>query len=429
MNLIILRSRWKIFMLTFLGAVLFSCKKDWNELGSQLVIQGDLTIFNYDNQTLELSLVKEDSLSTINRPTLFLGSINSPTYGQTNARVFSELSLPSSNVSFDPSAQADSLVLTLDVTRYYGDTLSTMYISVREMLESIEISAPNSEGVDSAVSIYSFQEFNHNIEQVGGGEFHFHPESNQQIKVLMSTNLGQYFLDADEENYIDNEAFQSFFKGLYISCDQVLTGGILLEILTNANSKLSLYYHTDLADSLVYDFEIDNNADKMTNWSHVHTSEIEFLIGQENIPLGYVQGGVGLRTYIDLPDLSAIKDSNFVIHKAELVLPYLLPENHDIYTLPDRLGLAGVNDEGKLEVLNEDQNIQGSAYFDGSRDEINQIYSFNIARYVQKVVAESYTSRLAIYVPTSVTQPERVTLLGEGLEGSNLQLKLTVSKY
>tara|TARA_Y100000385_G_scaffold291915_1_gene373954 strand:- start:6813 stop:8132 length:1320 start_codon:yes stop_codon:yes gene_type:complete len=419
----------KNFLLIVSVVFVSACKKDWNELGSQLVVQEELTLFSFDEQPLELSLVKEDSLSTLNRPTFFLGSINSEIYGQTEAQVYTELSLPSSNVNFGPSAQVDSLVLTLDVTGYYGDTLSPIQIRVMEMLESIETSTSDSEGQDSTLSIFSFQEFDHYTEKIGEKDFYFVPAANGQIRISMSIELGQYFLEADPENFVDNETFQSFFKGLFISCESTMTRGLLLEISASENSKLSLYYHTDEASSLIYDFEIDNNADKMTHWSQNHSSDIELLFGEENISFSYVQGGVGLRTYIDLPNLSALKDSNFVIHKAELVLPYLTTENDEIYTLPVRLGLAGVNSEGKLEVLNEDQNIQGSTYFDGTINEINNTYTFNIARYIQKVIREDYTSRLALYVPTSVTQPERVMLINGELEGARMQLKLVVSKY
>ena len=131
-----------------------------------------------------------------------------------------------------------------------------------------------------------------------------------------------------------------------------------------------------------------------------------------------------------MPYISTLNDSFFVIHKAELILPYISTENDEIYTPPAALGLAVVNSDGKLEVLNEDQNIQGSSYFDGSIDQVNKSYTFNIARYVQKVIAEeNYSSRLALYVPTSVSQPERVMIGGNGLEGTSMEIRLNVSRY
>ena len=94
---------------------------------------------------------------------------------------------------------------------------------------------------------------------------------------------------------------------------------------------------------------------------------------------------------------------------------------------PGKLGLAAVNSDGNLEVLTEDQNIQGSVYFDGNRNESTQTYTFNIARYVHKAVEEGYTNRLALYVPTSVSQPERVIINNHSADSTGIRLKMLVS--
>ena len=42
--------------------VLFTaCKKEWNELGSQLVVSDELEVFSFDDQEIKISVVKEDS--------------------------------------------------------------------------------------------------------------------------------------------------------------------------------------------------------------------------------------------------------------------------------------------------------------------------------------------------------------------------------
>ena len=41
---------------------LFSaCKKDWNELGSQLIVLDDLQVLSFEDQQIKVSVVKEDS--------------------------------------------------------------------------------------------------------------------------------------------------------------------------------------------------------------------------------------------------------------------------------------------------------------------------------------------------------------------------------
>jgi hypothetical protein len=410
---------------------LFSaCKKDWNELGSQLIVVEDLEVLSFEDQQIKVSIVKEDSLVTLNAPTSFIGSINDPYFGATNASIFTEFRIPSSDVEFGSTAVADSLVLTLDLDAYYGDTLSVLNIQVMKMLELIETTSTDTSGVDSTITIYSSDVFEYDNSVIGELALAVEPNSNSEIKLLLSNELAQEFLDADASNFVDNDAFQTFFNGLYISCGDVASEGVLLELdLVSEKSKLALYYHTDVADSLSYDFQINSNADRMTHWAHDYSStEIETLIGLESVDKAYVQGSVGLRTYIDLPDLASLRDSNYVIHKAELIIPYISTDLDSIYGTPSQLGLAAVNADGKLEALTEDQNIGGATYFDGNRNELNQVYKFNIARYVQKVIEEGYSSRLALYVPSSISQPERVLINNHFADSIGVSLKLFVSE-
>ena len=126
--------------LLLIVVVFAACKKDWNELGSQLIVSDDLEIFSFDDQEIKISVLKEDSLTTLNRPTAYLGSIKDPDFGKTSASLYTEFRSPSSDVDFGESPLVDSIVLYLNIAGYYGDTLSTLSFSVRKMLESIETS-------------------------------------------------------------------------------------------------------------------------------------------------------------------------------------------------------------------------------------------------------------------------------------------------
>ena len=64
---------------TLAVAVLFTaCKKEWNELGSQLVVSDDLELFSFDDQEIKISVVKEDSLRSLNSSTSYIGYLNDP---------------------------------------------------------------------------------------------------------------------------------------------------------------------------------------------------------------------------------------------------------------------------------------------------------------------------------------------------------------
>ena len=406
-----------------------SCKKEWNELGSQLVVTDDLELFTFNDQEIKISVVREDSLRSLNALTSYVGSINDPYFGNTTASLYTEFRISSTDVDFGISAQADSIVLSLDITNYYGDTLSPLTISVREMLETIEATTTDSLGIQTSANIYSTDDFDVDPQLLNIPQQTLHPIVNSELNLTLSTTFAQHFLDANPDIYSDNEAFQSFFNGLYITADQGLDKGLLLGLnLLNENSKLTLYYHNETSDSLSYDFKINSNADRMTRWSHDYSAtQIEQALNMEHVSQGYVQGGVGLRTYVELPYLKSLKDSNYVFHSAELIIPYISTEVDSVFYSPTKLGLAAVNSDGNLEALIEDQNIQGSFYFDGNRNQTLQTYTFNIARYVHKVVTEGYTNRLALYVPSSISQPQCVIINNNAIDSTGLRLKLLVS--
>lgn len=413
----------------FLLICLFSaCKKNWNELGSQLIATENITVLSFDSLKIKASIHKEDSLSSLNTSSYFLGSFTDADFGSTDASIYTEFRMPSSDVVFGENAQADSIVLSFQIEGFYGDTSSALNISVKEMLEEITSSTTDSSGQDSSIVIYTDQDFLIDNTTIGSLSYTAASSGTTLVNINLTNEFAQSFLDAETLNFEDNTAFQSFFKGLYISCDQFTSQGMLLELdLLDVSSKLTLYYQNNESDSLSYDFQINSNADKMTRWFHDYSStNIPNLIGEEDLEQAYVQGSVGYRTYLTLPSLESLKDSNYVIHKAELTIPYVYNENDSVFSIPSKLGLAAVNSQGGLEILSEDQNIQGSSYFDGNSNILDQTYTFNIARYVHKVIEQGYTNRLAIYVPSSVISPERVLISNDDV--NSIKLKLFVSK-
>ena len=413
----------------FLLICLFSaCKKNWNELGSQLIATENITVLSFDSLKIKASIHKEDSLSSLNTSSYFLGSFTDADFGSTDASIYTEFRMPSSDVVFGENAQADSIVLSFQIEGFYGDTSSALNISVKEMLEEITSSTTDSSGQDSSIVIYTDQDFLIDNATIGSLSYTAASSGATLVNINLTNEFAQSFLDAETLNFEDNTAFQSFFKGLYISCDQFTSQGMLLELdLLDVSSKLTLYYQNSESDSLSYDFQINSNADKMTRWSHDYsTTNIPNLIGEEDLEQAYVQGSVGYRTYLTLPSLESLKDSNYVIHKAELTIPYFYNENDSVFSIPSKLGLAAVNSQGSLEILSEDQNIQGSSYFDGNSNILDQTYTFNIARYAHKVIEQGYTNRLAIYVPSSVISPERVLISNDDV--NSIKLKMFVSK-
>ncbi|MDG1145922.1 MAG: DUF4270 family protein, partial [Flavobacteriales bacterium] len=258
----------------FLLICLFSaCKKNWNELGSQLIATENITVLSFDSLKIKASIHKEDSLSSLNTSSYFLGSFTDADFGSTDASIYTEFRMPSSDVVFGENAQADSIVLSFQIEGFYGDTSSALNISVKEMLEEITSSTTDSSGQDSSIVIYTDQDFLIDNTTIGSLSYTAASSGATLVNINLTNEFAQSFLDAETLNFEDNTAFQSFFKGLYISCDQFTSQGMLLELdLLDVSSKLTLYYQNSESDSLSYDFQINSNADKMTRWSHDYST-------------------------------------------------------------------------------------------------------------------------------------------------------------
>jgi hypothetical protein len=105
----------KISVLFLLICLFSACKKNWNELGSQLIATENITVLSFDSLKIKASIHKEDSLSSLNTSSYFLGSFTDADFGSTDASIYTEFRMPSSDVVFGENAQADSIVLSFQI--------------------------------------------------------------------------------------------------------------------------------------------------------------------------------------------------------------------------------------------------------------------------------------------------------------------------
>ena len=105
-----------------LGVILFSGCKDENELGRDILPDGDYlnTIFSDTTQVSTLTM-KEDSLRADELSLQLLGSDKNPVFGLSTASVFTQVNLEGTP-TFSNLPQADSLVLILS----YSDRISSL---------------------------------------------------------------------------------------------------------------------------------------------------------------------------------------------------------------------------------------------------------------------------------------------------------------
>jgi hypothetical protein len=438
-----------IVLATLSTISLSSCDKA-SILGLDVQPEDDLLNVAYsDTTSIRTRTVKEDSLRT-DETLLFtgdaiFGKYVDPIFGQSYASVYTQVRLPSSNPNFGVNPIIDSVVLAMvyDPTYIYGDTtttLATQTVNVYQLFEDIAQTTnyySNQAVIKSSFDLAGSQTFvptiNDSVTTTGVKE-------KPQLRVRLNNIFGTTILNNQNTGNLEsNTAFQSFMKGLYITAENSSlapgAGNIVRLKMIDAKTRLSVYYHNTTEDSLKYEFPLSNSA-RFSHFKHDYTSVNSLLDNQINNatpPLQnatvFVQANAGLKTKIEFPYLLHWIDSGAVsINKAELVIRVdtSLIFDYNTYQTPANLLLFQINDDSTSNVLVPDYN-EGSSYYGGAYNSTTKEYRFNIARYIQQILADKRNSN-GIYL---ITQNGAVTasrlVLGGGDASSAFQMKLNIT--
>ncbi|HIN39411.1 MAG TPA: DUF4270 family protein, partial [Flavobacteriales bacterium] len=219
-------------------------------------------------------------------------------------------------------------------------------------------------------------------------------------------------------------------KGLYITTDTSMPGGILYLDLVSPYTKLTLYYHDVDNDSMSFDFLIDAESARSNRFTHDYTGT-EVGLQLQDPALGdsyvYVQPMAGVKVEIQIPHLlDWVKNQNVAINKAELVLDVYDDGSLITYPNPENLFILGAG----VNTIITDQ-YEGASFFGGTYDATYKRYSFNIARYVHEIL---YNGRendgLYLIIPNnllftgSVVSANRVVIGGPKNSEQKMSLNL-----
>ena len=115
---------------------LTSCKDDKTDIGIDQLDNLMGTDFT-DTITLQAFSVLEDTINTTNASANIVGHISDPIFGNSDAGIYTQISLGGAAVNFGSHPIIDSAVLTLQVSSYYGDTNSAVGIRVYQLTEDL----------------------------------------------------------------------------------------------------------------------------------------------------------------------------------------------------------------------------------------------------------------------------------------------------
>lgn len=430
-----------------ISLVLFSgCRKPEPDQGLEL-LPGDPLGVVVDTFTLQAYTVVDTAVRTSGLSKQLLGAYLDPHFGLVKAGFVTQLRLPANNIGqgIDTSGLvADSLVLSLafDGANYGYGNLDPQIFQAYELDEGLSLDS----------SYYAYREpqvMEADLVANRGGRIRPQPTSQPvilgdslapQLRIRLSGELADRFMDAfGTAAMASNDAFLDFFKGVHVTVDEQgllpNQGGILIFDLIADASKATLYYH-DLNDqpdqTRAFDLLINSNCVRYTATRHDPALATEPGL-QETIAdtvsesmITHVQALGGLRTAIQFPSIATEAGSGRILAKAELLAP-LSGTYYPFYPPPTQLFLFRRTENG--DAFLPDQ-LNGLGVIDGVFRQDEMAYRFNITRYVQGLINQSYENNgLTMVVGGSGVTANRVVLRGPGATEKPMTLRLTFTTY
>jgi hypothetical protein len=421
----------KMTFILCLTIFLAGCKKEFDAIG--LNLRNDyLSPADCDTSTIEAYSMPADSINTTNLNNVVVGEIIDPVFGRLNTGVYVKYLLSQTSVNFGENPVFDSLVLTIQYTGYYGDTLSDMNLKVYEITDEL---------LTNETAYFSNQKIEYNsTNQLYNPTSTFRPKPNTTISyatdsikypahlhIRLSDELGRRLMD---KSVLESDAtLHQIFKGFYITATTNSRQGCLLYFnLRSSISVINLYYHNgqDVTkqNNRRYTFKTPSSSTYYTTATFDHSMSTddhfkrqvlqgEKELGKQSL---YVQSLGGVKTFIHFPHLpTAYKDKTQIINKAELVVPAIY-DNGSLLP-PSALTLQMIGKNGEIGFLPD--NLIGTAYFGGVYDEKEQCYRFRITKYVQQLIQQSIPNN-GLYLVVS----------GAGVRGNRLVVTdVTSNKY
>lgn len=431
-------------MIGTLALALFSCKKTPDTIGNDLIDENNyINVFHTDTvQVFCHSYL--DSIGSKNVRYALLGSINDPVFGLTQAGFYTQFRFSSAGQNFGTAPVFDSLVLQLDLSSFYGDTTTLQTIHVYELTDSISASDP----------YYSYSTLPVGTTDLANG-FQFRPHPNTTchvvggdtlaysiIRIPLSQELGNYLMQIDSTAYQTPDVFKSYFKGLYLICDNVTQNGSVssINLTNNAITLLQLYYHnsTTPQNAMRYNYYVTSDDNYFNHFDHDYTQgnpdfvgqmlEGDTLLGQQKL---YLQSMGGIRTRILFPNLphwgDTLERSHILINEAKLILPAAPDVDSVTFTAPPKLVLVGFNQDNSTFILPD--NYEGESYFGGSYNSNSKTVTFRISEYIgQLILNKKENLGLSLGIEGASYNAYRWVINGpEAPEGNRLRLDVTYS--
>jgi len=415
-----------VFLLTVFTSVLLyltGCKEDPSILGIDIMPAKDHLFVKIDSSSaINAYTITGKHVVTTSNTFYPIGSMKDSIFGFANAGIVAQY-IPVSTTAPSFIAYMDSMILTLDIARAYGDSLKPQTVRVYELTDDLR----------SDTFYYSDYNVTGNYfpEEIGSASF----LPGDSVISIHLTNPDYFFKFIGKPDSIFEKAanFIKVFNGFYIKTDDVTNGGGFTLINPGSiTTRLDMYYNGGEGgtSSLLYTMFLSSSVTKFSVYSHSYNTfpvSKNLDVVNANDSLLFVEGLAGVSVRLEFPQLETyFKDKKVAINNASLVVPVdnltfgNLPEGN----FPARLMLFQVYDNGDYDYLH-DFRINNS-YFGGTYDKVKKAFVFNLGLHLQSYLDRKIENTdLVMLSYSSNDSPNRVVLKGVGGKKSGLKLQVT----
>jgi hypothetical protein len=380
---------WRLSGAAFFVVAAFflaGCEKPEQEIGLNLQPEDDLlNVVKTDTVTIDVQVVREDSLRTDELSQALLGNYFDPEVGTVEASFYSQLRLSTPDHDFGPNPVADSLVLSL---RYTGERWGfpmPQFLEVYELADSLSIDSTYYSNRDLETMgsnlIKSGQnpiDFNLTDQVFFGGD-----SADPQIRIHLTDELANAFINAGTDVYDSNDNWLDYFKGIYIKSVSG-TGGVFHLDVISSESGVRLFYKNDI-DTAFFDYTINTVTARYNRYENSFTGAYAPLNAAEAADGNTtcrVQAAAGMKSILTFPFLDSLKTApGATINKAELIIP--CTDMRDLrQPFPSRLFLLTENEDG--DIVGLPGQLSTTVEIGGFYESTENRYRFNISRWLQE---------------------------------------------
>lgn len=391
------------------GSDAMSVRLDTSMVITGYTVRGDSTLANFKTKYI-------------------LGSQADPIFGLASAEIVTQLRPSTVVLSFGTNPSIDTVILYLYLDEIKGKEQANMQVSAYEYADTI-----------SADSVYySNMDITGKFRDEVLGTAMVEPGDTVIEIWIEDEEFRNKFRDADDSMLNSAVYLQQIMRGLYITCDDPVNGGMLASLdWSGGGHKLEFRYANDSSDSNVMNFLVSTPPTTINLFSHDYTgSGVESYItaGSTNDTMLFIESLGGVGSVIRFQGIEQWRDSMPVaIIKADLCIQMVdtsltlqegkyLPSVLELYLLKD----------GKRYNYDDFLYRQGNGLPPGGEyDEETGSYIFNLKIQVQSIIRGDIENlEMLLVVEDRNENISRAVLHGYSQNPfERMQLKILYTRY